>query len=115
MKSDLAQSKWCVLDILPAIALFLVGLAALLYVILFPRGENDTYAVLIQPWADISQINTLLSKADAQILSFNERMNVVVVHTERTDAISALYDAGAWLVFEPSQLSSCMDLAGTGA
>jgi len=42
-------------------------------------------------------------------------MNVVVVYAARPDAIDALYDAGAWLVFEPAQLSGCFDLAVTGA
>ncbi|MDT6940881.1 hypothetical protein RI570_12055 [Brucella pseudogrignonensis] len=115
MNSSSAQSQWRMLDMLPALALFLVGLTALLYAMLLPSGENNTYAVLMQPWADISQVSALLNKADAQIISLNERMNVVVVHAERSDAISALYNAGAWLVFEPSQLSSCIDLAVTGA
>lgn len=115
MSSNLEQSQWRMRDMLPAISLFLIGLLVLVYAVLSPRGENGQYAVLIQPWADASQIAALLKEADAQILSFNERMNVVVVHSDRLDAISALYSAGAWLVFEPAQLSSCFDLAVTGA
>ncbi|HWT62276.1 MAG TPA: hypothetical protein VN150_06780 [Ochrobactrum sp.] len=115
MSSQLAQSKWRMLDMLPAIALFLIGLTALVYAMLSPRGENGQYAVLMKPWASVSQVATLLSKADAKILSFNERMNVVVVYSARRDSIDALYDAGAWLVFEPAQLSGCFDLAVTGA
>jgi|APHig2749369809_1036254.scaffolds.fasta_scaffold113378_1 hypothetical protein len=115
MNSHLAQSQWRMLDMLPALALFLIGLAVLVYAMLSPRGENGQFAVLMRPWADPSQVATLLSEADAQILSFNERMNVVVVHADRPDAVAALYDAGAWLVFEPAQLSSCFDLAVTGA
>ncbi|MBD7991412.1 hypothetical protein [Ochrobactrum quorumnocens] len=115
MSSHLAQSKWRMLDMLPAIALFVIGLTALIYAMLSPSGENGQFAVLMQPWANVSQVATLLSKADVQILSFNERMNVVVVYAARPDAIDALYNAGAWLVFEPAQLSSCFDLAVTGA
>lgn len=115
MNSHLAQSEWRMLDMLPAVALFLIGLAVLVYAMLFPRGENGQFAVLMQPWANISQVATLLGKADAQILSFNERMNVMVVYSARPDAIDALYEAGAWLVFEPAQLSSCFDLAVTEA
>ncbi|GLU28430.1 MULTISPECIES: hypothetical protein [Brucella/Ochrobactrum group] len=115
MNSNLAQSQWRMLDMLPAVSLFLIGLMVLVYAVLFPRGENGQFAVLMRPWADASQVSTLLKEADAQILSFNERMNVVVVHSDRLDAISALYNAGAWLVFEPAQLSSCFDLAVTGA
>lgn len=115
MNSHLTQSKWRMLDLLPAIALFVIGLTALTYAMLSPRGENGQFAVLMQPWANASQVATLLGKADAQILSFNERMNVVVVYAARPDAIDALYDAGAWFVFEPAQLSGCFDLAVTGA
>ncbi|TCQ78741.1 hypothetical protein EDF68_106143 [Ochrobactrum sp. BH3] len=115
MTSHLAQSKWRMLDMLPAVALFVIGLTALIYAMLSPRGENGQFAVLMQPWANASQVATLLGKADAQILSFNDRMNVVVVYAARPDAIDALYDAGAWLVFEPAQLSGCFDLAVTGA
>lgn len=115
MNSDLAQPQWRISELLPALALFIVGLTALLYALLYPRGENDQYAVLLQPGANIAQITTMLEQTDAQIVSINERMNVVVVHAERVDAVTALYDAGAWLVFEPSQLSSCIDLSVTGA
>lgn len=115
MNSDLAQSQWRIADLLPALALFLVGLTILVYAMLFPTGENGQYAVLLPPWADFSEITTMLDKADTQVVSFNEGMNILVVHAERPDAIAALYDAGAWLVFEPAQLSSCIDLTVTGA
>jgi len=102
-------------DLLPALALLFFGLGALAYTMLLPRGENDNFAVLVKPWAPISEVVALINHTDAQIISFNERMNVLIVHAARPDAISALYDAGAWLVFQPTQLSSCFDLKVPGA
>lgn len=103
-------TQWKFKDLLPALALLVIGLFALSYAMLQPTGETGQFAVLLRPWSDASQAISLVSKADAQILSFNERMNVVIVYSERPDAIETLYDAGAWLVFEPNQLSTCFDL-----
>lgn len=115
MSPHLAQSQWRMTDMLPALALFMTGLTALAWAMLSPSGDKGQFAVLMKPWANTSQITMLLEKADAQMLSFNERMNVVIVQADRPDAIDALYDAGALLVFEPAQFSSCFDLAVTGA
>lgn len=104
------QSEWHIQEMLPAFALLFFGLGALAYAMLFPRGEDGNFAVLVKPWAEASEAVALINETDAQIISFNESTNVLVVHAARSDAVSALYDAGAWLVFEPSQLSSCFDL-----
>lgn len=97
-------------DLLPALVLLFFGLGALAYAMLFPHGENNNFAVLLKPWAQASEAVALVNETDAQIISFNERMNILIVHAARPDAISAFYDAGAWLVFEPLQFSSCFDL-----
>lgn len=110
MKLSPKQYEWRVADLLPAAAMLVVGLAALGYATMAPRGDKGNFAVLLNPWADPSEAISLVNRADAQIISFNDRMNVVVVHTARPDAVAALYKAGAWLIFEPTGLSSCLDL-----
>ncbi|MCL7999946.1 hypothetical protein M8994_17050 [Brucella sp. 21LCYQ03] len=110
MNLSLLQGPWNLREILPAFALFFFGLGALAYAMILPRGESEDFAVLMKPWAGAAEAVALVNKTDAQIISFNERTNILIVHAARLDAVSAFYDAGAWLVFEPSQLSSCFDL-----
>lgn len=102
--------QWKLKDLLPALAVLLIGLFALAYAMLLPQGDTGQFAVLSNPWSGASQAIELVNRADAQIISFNERTNVIIVYSERPDAVQALYDAGAWLVFEPNQLSTCFDL-----
>lgn len=110
MNCSSTQSQWRLQDLLPALALLFFGLGAVAYAMLLPRGESSNFAILLKPWAGISDVIALVNETDAQIISINEPLNILIVHAARSDAVSAFYDAGAWMVFEPSQLSSCFDL-----
>ena len=73
--------QWRIIDLLPALAVFMVGLTALAYAMLLPKSETGQFGVLLQPWSDSAKAIAIVNQTNAQILSFNERMNVLVVYS----------------------------------
>lgn len=109
MGSPLVQSQWR-MKAFARPCLICVGARSACLCNDFTTRESNNFAVMLNPWADASEVVALVNKTGADVISFNERTNVLVVNAPRSDAVSALYSAGAWLVFEPSQLASCFDL-----
>jgi hypothetical protein len=90
-----------------------VSAFALLILVVFaaamaaPRANADL-AVAVSPFADPARVFAVVAAADGRVLRPSRFGWVVLVAAGRPDMVTALYGAGAWLVFDPRVAGGCL-------
>lgn len=97
----------CWRDFVPAAALLLVGLAALLIATISPSGKAGQYAVIVPPGQAMGEVMAVIQQAGGGILEMRDGSYFILAHSENPDFVSKLYRAGAWLVVDPMGLRGC--------
>lgn len=105
-----ARDRFKLGEFLPALALLLVGMTALVIATLSPSGDSGQYAVIAPPWSRLVDTIALIQKADGRIVDMGGPPNVIIAHSTNPDFVQALYGAGAWLVIDPMMLRGCAGL-----
>lgn len=94
--------------LLPALALLIVSvLAILLLVAQPPRGQKQV-AILLPPWDGAMQAAAIVGRAGGRLVDAGGLPDVFIVASNRPDFIAALYRAGAWLVINPLAAHGCL-------
>ncbi|MFK4825862.1 hypothetical protein ACI0FM_13910 [Paenochrobactrum sp. BZR 588] len=95
-------------DLKAALCLMLVGAIALLIAMLSPTGVNYQYGVVMPLWSDTGETLAMIGRANGEIISINDKTGIALVYSDEDDFVSKIYEAGAWLVFEPLELGGCI-------
>lgn len=95
-------------DLRAALCLMAIGAVALLYAMLVPTGMNGQYGVVLPVWTDLGQSLAIVGQANGEIISINDKTGIALVYSGEDDFVSKIYEAGAWLVFEPLELGGCI-------
>jgi hypothetical protein len=109
--APMTRSVWR--DYLPALALLLVGLGALLVAMLKPTGREGQYAVIAPPWYNLAQTVSLVREAQGAVADMSGGRHIVIAHSNDPHFVEQLYRAGAWLVIDPVRLVGCGGGAAT--
>jgi hypothetical protein len=96
---------------LPAAALLVVSVAAIVLAGFGPTGAGGQYAVVAPPWFDLAHTMQLANAAGGDVVDVGGLANVVIIHSGDPKIVGALYAAGAWLVLDPGRVRGCLDFA----
>lgn len=94
-------------DYLPAFALLMLGLSALVFARLAPSGDDGRYAIVVPPWQSLASAINQVQQANGQVLSIQANRSIVIAVSERRTFVDDLYAAGAVLVINPFRSSGC--------
>lgn len=100
-------------DLRAALCLMAVGVIALLGAMLTPTGVNYQYGVVLPMWSDLGETLAMVGQANGEIISINDKTGIALVYSDEDDFVSRIYEAGAWLVFEPLELGGCISFGET--
>lgn len=88
-------------------AFALIALAMVLSISLHPK-QSSSVAVVVSPWANVTEIVEIIAKADGAIVRQGQWHWVLVAQSDASDFVSRLYSAGALAVLDPVALGACI-------
>ncbi|WP_135076776.1 hypothetical protein [Terasakiella sp. SH-1] len=99
-------------DVFPAILFFMLGSLSIIWMTAtsIPEGKGAQYAILTSPWEGKQGFLKVVERSATQIVRFGAAANIGIVTTDIPHQKQKLYEAGAWLVFNPVVTGFCFPI-----
>ena len=111
-----ADERMGIITLLPAIALLVLMIGALIGLRFSTNGPATGHVVIMPPWYDRHMTLNAVDAAGAGLAGISRWPNVVLAYAPDADARDALEQAGAWLVLSVDEDIGCsFSLAGERA
>jgi len=94
-------------SLLPAIALAVLSLFALVAHVAAPRADARIVATMLGPDGGIGAAIRLADRADARLMAEGAVPGLWLFASDRGDLAARLHEAGAWIVLDPLGLRGC--------
>lgn len=94
-------------DLVPATALLVIGLTALLIACLFRAEDRGQYMLVFAPWSEPATNIRRISAAGGGLMGVGAFSNVIVAASSAPDFTSSIRKAGAWLAIPAPGLAGC--------
>lgn len=98
-------TRW--VDIIPALAVLMLGLAALVAATLLLSAAPGQYVVVTRPGTDRVQVMDMVYRAGGGVTGFGGLSNIALATSDDPGFGDAAHAGGAWLVLPSPRLLGC--------
>lgn len=98
-------------DMIPAMALFFVGLAGLSTASLLSVEQSNQYLVVAAPWSDLGKTLDIVKSVDGSLIEVGGWDNIVIAFSPDENFADRARNAGMWFVLPSPRLASCFGLS----
>jgi hypothetical protein len=101
-------------DLIPALALLVIGLVGFLLASFWPKGDGRQFLVFAAPSVTLGQTINLVQRAGGGLVQVSRFSNILVASSDRPGFAADLHKAGALIVVAVSVPTGCSSAVSRG-